>query len=151
MGGVARRPVYDRIMERIVLDEKTGCWVWTGATQRAGYGIIGEGRRKLHSTHRFMYQHTRGVVLSGEEDVCHRCDNPPCCNPEHLFVGSAADNCFDMKLKGRTTSPLTIEQVREIRARRETGESYTNIGKSFGVSKVTARNVCIGKTWSGIS
>lgn len=113
------KPVIERVLERIVLDEYTGCWEWTGAQHEHGYGIIGLGRREdgIDRVHRVTYRHYVGDIPDGMF-VLHRCDNRQCCNPKHLFLGSAGDNSRDMVEKGRFTTPnarLNVQQVEAIR------------------------------------
>ena len=79
------------------------CWEWTGSRLPAGYGKIGvsgRGRGVTETTHRVAYRLANGAFDESSE-VCHRCDNPPCCNPDHLFLGTHADNMSDMAKKGR--------------------------------------------------
>ncbi len=78
-----------------------GCLEWQRATRTGGYGIIwvGEERRSV-STHRLAWELANGPIPDGMY-VCHKCDNPPCCNPDHLFLGTAKDNAYDMISKGR--------------------------------------------------
>lgn len=75
------------------------CWIWTGCKNRRGYGAFQHSKRSL-AAHRVSF-----VLAFGgnwpDLFVCHKCDNPPCCNPGHLFLGSALDNNLDMKRKGR--------------------------------------------------
>ena len=87
----------DRLWSRV---DKTGdCWVWTGATTTAGYGEIRFGG-KVVRVHRLVYELTVGPIPEGM-GVLHRCDNPPCCRPDHLFLGTQRDNARDMVAKGR--------------------------------------------------
>ena len=75
------------------------CWPWTGCLQSMGYGATHIGR-KYTLAHRASWVWLRGDIPDGMF-VCHRCDNPRCCNPAHLFVGTAQDNTDDMLAKGR--------------------------------------------------
>jgi hypothetical protein len=79
------------------------CWVWSGTLTVSGYGVVSAERfRKL--AHRLSWELHRGPIPAGVF-VCHRCDNPPCCNPDHLFLGSNADNIRDAAKKKRLVIP----------------------------------------------
>lgn len=78
------------------------CWPWIGAT-RKGYGVFMFGTAQ--PAHRMAWFFTWGPIPTGAY-VCHRCDNPPCVNPAHLFLGTQADNMEDMKRKGRSRKPV---------------------------------------------
>ena len=82
--------------------EENGCWIWPGwKVDTFGYGGMGwQGARKKR-VHRIVASLAYGVPLDGPHFVCHHCDNPPCCNPSHLFIGTARDNNADMVAKGR--------------------------------------------------
>lgn len=145
--------------------EKTdGCWNWVASKVPKGYGQFGlnvSGVARKVRSHRFAYLLTYGLV---PQNMCvlHRCDNPACCNPEHLFLGTVRDNNVDMVLKGRqvvrrlhgersTSSILTTADVMAIYALHSKGLSQQNISEIFDVT-ISAVNVIItGKNWKGIT
>jgi hypothetical protein len=131
------------------------CWMWQGLIAPNGYGRTWL-HGKNHGAHRLAYEWTRGPIPKGMY-VLHHCDMPACVNPEHLFLGTAADNYHDAFRKGRipiganhwstrhperyrrgTTHPFskfTEEQVREIRAAITAGARPTDVAKQFNVSR----------------
>lgn len=137
------------------------CWAWTGR-RRGDYGAVVVHHRWEEATHRLAYAlHHRQSPFP--LSVCHTCDNPICCNPNHLFVGTALDNAADMMAKGRhTPSPqpgesnpralLTEVQVAEIRDRiARTLDTNTLIAADYGVSHSTISLIRRGKSWGGSS
>lgn len=121
------RPVEDRFWEKVDKRGHDECWGWNGSKSSHGYGQLRINDR-LNMAHRFSYELHNGPIPDGL-DVLHKCDNPPCCNPNHLFVGTAKDNTADMLAKGRGSKPpvskrkgekhplavFTNAQVRELR------------------------------------
>lgn len=121
----------------------SGCLEWQGYRHPSlGYGLIRLGGRDGRRTgvHRLAYELAHGPIPAGLF-VCHSCDNPPCCEPSHLFLGTPADNTKDMRAKGRGTSGprpdlqrLTDAQVRSIRSRVAAGERQVALAAEFGLS-----------------
>lgn len=98
----------DRLMARVLVTD-AGCWEYQGARTTNGYGSIGTGGRgKSGKAHRVAYALFRGPIPDGM-NVCHHCDNPPCCNPEHLFLGDDAANAADRESKGRNRPAPAVE------------------------------------------
>lgn len=82
----------------------SGCWLWLGATNPLGYGMIDRNRYTEQLAHRYFFKVHRGDIPSGMF-VCHRCDTPSCVNPDHLFLGTHEANMKDMVTKGRGRWP----------------------------------------------
>lgn len=88
----------ERLSSRLILTE-AGCWEWTGGKQTKGYGQTSY-RNHRWRTHRLMYVLNVGPIPDGKM-VCHTCDNRPCCNPAHLYLGDGFDNMRDASRRGR--------------------------------------------------
>jgi hypothetical protein len=123
----------------------SGCMEWTGYRDARGYGQT-HYRGPPIRTHRLSWILHFGPIPDGE-DVCHRCDNPPCVNPGHLFTGSAYDNVIDMRTKGRHgTAKITQEIANEIRRRAE-AETQTAIAADIGLSQAHVSDIVRGRSW----
>jgi hypothetical protein len=115
------------------------CWEWLGRSNDDGYGKISWSGKDL-SAHRLSFEMTFGEIPNGME-VLHKCDNPPCVNPNHLFLGTQTDNIRDMKQKKRGaegermgSAKLSSAQVEEIRQRYAKGGITTRaLGKEYNV------------------
>jgi hypothetical protein len=136
-----------------------GCWEWTAAGSR-GYGVMGLGGQygKRVLAHRFSWELHNGPIPDGL-NVCHQCDNPPCVRPDHLFLGTHADNVRDLVSKGRNatvraygeaggSSKLTNDQVMDIRRQRAAGVRSRVLADRYGISRTNVRLIVIGKSWS---
>lgn len=132
------------------------CWPWTGNTG-AGYGRFKIESYVTVASHRLAYLIGHGVD-PGPLLVCHRCDNPPCCNPDHLFLGTSEDNAADMVAKGRQrtaeqagehngAAKLTGAQVEVIRDLIRSGLTNTAIAARFGVSHHNISRIRRGRAW----
>ena len=132
---------------------KEECWMWTGGkTGKMGYGRFSRGRRKVVA-HRVSYRLHYGEIPPGL-CVLHQCDTPACVNPNHLFLGTKADNNRDMILKGRMRrgrdrpeSKLTEARVVAIRAEYQTGTTMLVLGAKYGVSERTISDAIQRNTW----
>lgn len=131
------------------------CWPWTGSTDGKGYGKL-HVRPKMWSAHRLAWKIHYGA-LDDNLSVLHRCDNPRCVNPDHLFLGTVADNNADMRAKGRHAhgekqyrALLTADQVRSIRQKATDGTSLTEIARQMGVSRSSIGAIVRGKLWKHI-
>lgn len=144
-----RRPLHERFWEKV--DRSGGddaCWIWTGAIISTGYGSIRiDGRGKL--SHRISWELVNGSIPQNKL-VLHKCDNPPCVNPEHLFIGTYLDNVVDMYAKRRGRAKLTEEKVKEIRRRRAGGESRVVLSREYGVTHAAIYLIDTGKNWAHV-
>lgn len=152
-------PLPKRFAAYVGEPDTNGCTVWTGTKHTAGYGVIGTGGRsgKTVLAHRLSYEITYGPIPPGLH-VCHHCDNPPCVNPKHLFLGTDADNSDDKCNKGRmpigesrSYAKLTDESVRQIRARYAAGGiSQRALGREYGISSGIVSEVISRKRWTHV-
>jgi hypothetical protein len=154
----------------------TPCWLWAGANDGDGYGSF--WAKKHIKAHRASWMIANGPLHRGEGHhgtcVCHRCDNRSCVNPDHLFLGSHAENMADRERKGRNKpqrgdangsrlhperlprgetqhlSKLTAARVIEIRSLYATGITLAELGARFGVHFATISKVILRKTWKHI-
>lgn len=140
-----------RIFKRLVVDAN-GCWIWQGASHPFGYGQI-RYKGVLHNVHRLMFiWFVRDLV--GDEQSCHKCNVPACCNPDHLYPGTQTENMGQAAREGRFpkgfahhNSKLNLEQVEQVIALHAEGRSASSLGRQFGVNHHTIGRIIQGKTY----
>jgi len=158
-----------RFMKKVYKDPETGCWVWKGQTYgnksnntRSPYGrfrVTTNKKAKEWRAHRWAAKYIAGWDIEGWF-VCHHCDNPPCVNPDHLFLGTAWDNSQDMKIKGRRKgicngsqhgrAKLTEADIPVIRDLLAQGEMLKTIAAQFGVAPETIGDIKHGRHWGHV-
>lgn len=151
-----RTPLLERYHQRVRKADPDKCWPWTGSYSVAGYGTIGEGGRggKTLYAHRIAWELVHGPIAEGLH-VCHRCDNPGCVNPSHMFLGTHGENLRDMVAKGRNAhgelhgnAKLTLVDVGDIRATyAKGGVTQYDLAATYGVSRGCIEHVIQHATW----
>jgi hypothetical protein len=143
----------ERFLAKVCPEPGSGCWLWRGMVVGSGYGMV-RFERKMYPAHRLAWKLFRGEIAPGLA-VCHKCDVRTCVNPEHLFLGTHAENMKDMKKKGRSPhgdehsrSKLTAKNVSRIKAMLAEGHMrVSEIARAFGVTHATIDCIGKGKTW----
>ena len=137
------------------IERDNGCWEWQKGKNDRGYGEVSINGISLY-VHRFAWELLNGEIPGGM-CILHKCDNPSCINPDHLFIGTQLDNVRDMLSKGRASPPpvhrgtknnkavLCEWKVRYIRA---SDLSQRAIARMFGIGKTTVAHVQCGRTWA---
>lgn len=151
----------------------TKCWDWAAGKFKTGYGAF-QLKGKTCKAHRVAYYLIHVFDESDKPFICHKCDNPACCNPSHLFLGTPKDNTQDKLSKDRGNLPigdqhwsrinpskvrrgeghnqsvLTEKEVREIRARYAAGAVQRQMAAEFGISTGTMKNIVHRKIWKHV-
>lgn len=149
------RPLEERFREKFRKVD-SGCWIWEAGQHPDGYGLIWDGERSARA-HRVSYEIQEGEIPEGAY-ILHECDNPPCVNPDHLYVGNQQDNMDDAKDSGsfdnqvsgeeHPDSKLTEEDVEEIRSKYENPEVSTyDLSEEYGVKPYHISRIIRGEAW----
>lgn len=144
----------ERFWSAIQRGSKDSCWIWQQSKTRTGYGVVNfKGTRT--TAHRIAYELEKGQIPDGHY-VLHRCDNPSCCNPEHLFTGTQKENIADMHNKGRAGDcrnfgekhgrvKLSDAEVRTLIQDREGGATQQSLAIQYGISQAQVGRIVRGE------
>ena len=166
-GKYDRPPFKDRFWAQVDILDPDECWEWIGTRDRHGYGKMGTNK-KTKLSHRISYEMEIGEIPDGY-CILHTCDNPPCCNPAHLWAGTHADNMRDMASKGRANNgrharggtynhgsrngmaKLTEDQVLEARRLHLLCDvTITELSRTYNVSQAAMSCLINGKSWKHV-
>ena len=146
----------DRFLSKLI-KQPNGCWEYVGAKDADGYGMFWfQGKTK--GAHQFSARALANQTINAGDQVCHHCDNPSCCNPEHLFIGSSQDNTRDRHIKNRSakgsgvgTSVYNEQIIKSLKDAYNSRPHYKGIIKDlseeFDVSYGVTWTVCRNKGW----
>lgn len=148
--------VTDRFLDKVYAEPNTGCWLWASSCDEHGYGRFSY-RGKNRKAHRIAYRLFVGPIRG--TCVLHRCDNPACVNPHHLWRGTQEDNIADMDAKGRRAkgaangrAKLSRSAVLDIYARAHRDDANVSaLAREHGVSRRTVRSIRDGELWSHLT
>lgn len=148
-----------RFEMKFKIDKPNKCWIWLKHKNKKGYGIFGIASSKSVRAHRFSYELYVGKIPKGLL-VCHKCDNPACVNPNHLWLGTIKENNSDRDKKGRCVSlkgeknghaKITDKIAREIKQRIISGEPMTKIARELNIKYCIVANIKSGSSWKHIN
>lgn len=145
-----RMPIKERFLSKVDTRGDEECWIWKSSVNKNGYGKFG-----VTTAHRMSYILFVGNIPDGML-VCHTCDNPPCVNPKHLFLGNNLDNIRDCVNKGRQhkqggedshNHKLTWNIVLDMRTMHNNGVLKKDIAEKYNISRSHVSRITLGKSW----
>jgi hypothetical protein len=131
---------------KFVREPMSGCWLWTAAMDKHGYGMLWNGKQ-MDRAHRIFFASANGVDVSGV-NVLHDCDNPSCVNPAHLHAGTQADNMKERTVRGRSGKRISQETADKIKTMLKIGAPQRTIAQLFGVSQRLVWSIDKGLVWN---
>jgi hypothetical protein len=152
MANHTRRPLPALFWPKVDTGGPDECWEWNASRFPNRYGQFRNPRGGNGGyAHRMAWILANGPIPTGAV-VLHSCDNPPCCNPAHLFLGTQADNLADASSKGRLTGPnLRPADVAVIRAALYLGSAVADLAQHYGVTPTSILNIRDGRTWRSVA
>ena len=155
MYGPKPKPIEERFWPKGSVGNDGNCWIWNGPVNGNGYGGLTVSG-KVIQVHRISWQLHYGDIPAGM-CVCHKCDNPLCVNPKHLFIGTPKDNSRDMTVKGRSSygrkngrAILSPDDILKIRERYLSGERPIDLSREYGVTSTNIIRIGKRKLWKYI-
>lgn len=148
-----------RFWNKVDIRQPDQCWEWMAHRKKTGYGQFMLRAGVFMTSSRVALALSIGRPLSSGECACHHCDNPPCCNPAHLFAGTSSDNLIDCVEKGRKNSALgerqasaklTESDVREILSHSARFGLYADLGRRYGVAANTIKKIRERRGWKHV-
>lgn len=130
-------------------ENSNGCIEWIGSRDRCGYGLIIRQRKRYVVTRLVMHL-VNNFDLSSSLCVLHKCDNPSCVNPDHLFLGTKKDNSLDAYKKGRRKHKLSAETVQSLRQEYAKGTTYKKLAVMFDINTQTVWSIVRRRSWKHI-
>lgn len=146
---------FEKYSDRITPEPMSGCWLWIGSWTTSGYGNLTRYNRSFYA-HRCAYESRHGIGSADNLVVRHKCDNPCCCNPDHLEIGTPADNCADAWARGRMQpvrgeksgrSILTEQEVIAMRQMAADGVPICDIAEATGHNRKRVEYAVRGLSW----
>ncbi|HSH02044.1 MAG TPA: HNH endonuclease [Anaerolineae bacterium] len=152
-------PHANRFWEKVDTDDESGCWLWVAAKKKGGYGVFRISKR-VYTASRLAWVYANNIDVPPTLKVMHLCDNPACCRPDHLTVGTQHSNMTDMRMKGRATyvngeahggTSLTAKQVIAMRREYAQGNmTQRELAEKHGIPKGTLASILAGDNWKRV-